>query len=320
MIDFLNKFAVCFHAITGDELCGAGRGVTDLLTRHGLSAWFVDRVRRWRSKPRCTERPLAAAAADLQIVARSMRPPQVSAFVLGMTTFAFAALAGGLTYAVLVASLVEPPDASGRKVPCGAPTRDPHCSAMAASAARPLLPLTGRGFERCMGQLVAGSFAGMAALLALVILSFCSSAINTVVDASYTCLALDLDAGAPHQPPLRYTTSHRSQDPSIRAAAGPKHPCRRRTQASVPPQDPSIRAAAHVPCSALCSSSDAIISIVKPDFIYAIGTPAEGSAAAAANLPVGVPVAPMPPAALPLDNPVGAAQAPPATPRVVPVD
>ena len=88
----------------------------------------------------------------------------------------------------------------------------------------------------------------------------------------------------------------------------------------MPPQDPSIRAAAHVPCSALCSSSDAIISIVKPDFIYAIGTPAEGSAAAAANLPVGVPVAPMPPAALPLDNPVGAAQAPPATPRVVPVD
>ena len=44
MIEFLNKFSVCMHAITGEDLCASGRAVSELLARHGLSAWMVDRV------------------------------------------------------------------------------------------------------------------------------------------------------------------------------------------------------------------------------------------------------------------------------------
>jgi len=134
LVEFLNKFAVCMHAITGDDLCAAGRGVTETLSRHGLSAWFVDRI---------------------------------SSFVLGMTTAAFAFVAGVVTYVLL------------------SPRRS--ADAQAASDART----------------VATVFATLAALLAFLILNFCAAFINNVVDAAYTCFALDLDAGAPHQPPLR---------------------------------------------------------------------------------------------------------------------
>ena len=127
------QFAVVMHSITGDDFCASGRGVTELLKRHGLNAWFVDRI---------------------------------AAFVLGMTTVAFAVLAGGATYLTLISTLTSPESVERR-------------------------------------QVVAGVFAGAAGLLGFLILTFTCSFINNVVDASYTCLALDFDAGAPHQPPLR---------------------------------------------------------------------------------------------------------------------
>jgi len=137
VVESLNKFAVCMHAITGEDLCTSGKLVTDLLRRHGLSAWFVDRL---------------------------------SSFVLSMTTLAFAALTAAATYyLVYVATPAQP---AGQAL----------------------------GDTR---RAVAGAFSTMAFLLALFILSFCAFFINQVVDAAYTCFALDLDAGAPHQPPLR---------------------------------------------------------------------------------------------------------------------
>ena len=132
LVESLNKFAVCMHAITGEDLCASGRLVTTLLRRHGLSAWFVDRL---------------------------------TSFVLVMTALAFAALAGASTYSLVYLT-------------------------------NPATPANTR-------RAVAGAFGTIAALLAYLVLSFCASFLTQVVDASYTCLALDLDAGAPHQPPLR---------------------------------------------------------------------------------------------------------------------
>ena len=40
-------------------------------------------------------------------------------------------------------------------------------------------------------------------MVGALVLSFCSSTLLDVVDASYTCLALDLDRGAQHRPPMR---------------------------------------------------------------------------------------------------------------------
>ena len=180
-VEFLNKFAVVMHAITGDDFCTSGRSVTTLLKRHGLNAWFVDRI---------------------------------AAFVLGMTTVAFAGLAGGATYVTLISTLNSPGSVEHR-------------------------------------QVVAGVFAGAAGAIGFLILTFTCSFINTVVDASYTCLALDFDAGAPHQPPLR----------------------------------------------------DALIPIVKPDYVVVVGQPVQPGVATATAVPVGQTVVPI---AQPMVNPVGA--------------
>jgi len=145
--------------------------VTDLLSRHGLNAWFCDRV---------------------------------SAFVLSTASFSFAVLGGGASYLAVFSTLADhPSDASDKRI-------------------------------------VAGAFGGAAFLIGWFILAFCASIILNIVDAAYTCLALDMDAGAPHQPAIR----------------------------------------------------DAMIPIVKPDFVVVVAQPGTGTTPAAIAVPVGLPPAP----------------------------
>ncbi|EOD06528.1 hypothetical protein EMIHUDRAFT_438674 [Emiliania huxleyi CCMP1516] len=132
LLEFINKFAIAMHAITGDGFCASGKQVTALLAKHGLSAWFCDRI---------------------------------SAFVLRTTAVAFAALGGVGTYLAVYSGLAAD--------------------------------------EEDDRQAVAGAFGGAAFVVGALVLSFCSSTLLDVVDASYTCLALDLDRGAQHRPPMR---------------------------------------------------------------------------------------------------------------------
>ena len=127
VIEFLNKFAVCMLAISGDDFCTSARHVKDLLGRHGLSMWFVDRI---------------------------------SSLVLSMASFALAALAAG-AMTILVLTVGDLPA---------------H---------------------------VAGLLGAATGVLAFVILSFLAEIVLNVVDASFTCFALDIDGGAAHQPALR---------------------------------------------------------------------------------------------------------------------
>ena len=90
----------------------------------------------------------------------------LSLFVLHMTSLAFSGLAAGSTYLFLSATLSEPQSREGRRA-------------------------------------VAGAFASMTFVFAWLLLTYCTSFINAVVDAAYTCLAIDMEGGAPHQPDLR---------------------------------------------------------------------------------------------------------------------
>lgn len=133
VIEFLNKFVVAMHAISGADFCSAGKEITSLFSRHGLNAWFCD---------------------------------QISAYVLATASFSFAALGGGFTYLGVVSTLEQPASIDDKRV-------------------------------------VASAFGAGAFLLGWFILSFCGSLILNIVDASYTCLAVDMDNGAQHQPPMR---------------------------------------------------------------------------------------------------------------------
>jgi len=169
VIEFLNKFAVAMHAITGDDFCASGRQVTAMLSRHGLNAWFCDRI---------------------------------SAFVLSTAAFAFAVLGGGASYIAVFYTLSDQPSDEADK------------------------------------RIVSSVFATTAFIIGWFILTFCASIILNIVDAAYTCLALDMDAGAPHMPPMR----------------------------------------------------DAMIPIVKPDFIVVVGHPGSAGQPSAIAVPVGGPV------------------------------
>jgi len=45
-IEFLTRFALTFHALTGDDFCSSARTFTDHLSRHGFSAMFVSWLAR----------------------------------------------------------------------------------------------------------------------------------------------------------------------------------------------------------------------------------------------------------------------------------
>lgn len=133
LIEFLNKFVVAMHAVSGQRFCAAGKEITGLFSRHGLNAWFCDRI---------------------------------SAYVLSTASFSFAALGGGVTYLVIFETLAHPTAVDDKRI-------------------------------------VAGAFGTVTFGLGWFILSFCASIILNIVDASYTCLAVDMDHGAPHQPQIR---------------------------------------------------------------------------------------------------------------------
>ena len=139
-----------------------------MLSRHGLNAWFCDRI---------------------------------SAFVLSTAAFAFAVLGGGASYLAVFYTLREQPSDEDDK------------------------------------RIVSGVFAVAAFIIGWFILTFCASIILNIVDAAYTCLAIDMDAGAPHKPSMR----------------------------------------------------DAMIPIVKPDFVVVVGHPGSAGQPSAIAVPVGGP-------------------------------
>jgi len=133
-LEWLTKFAVAFHAITGNDFCSSGKQVSALLVRHGLSGWFVDRI---------------------------------SLLVLHTVSMAFALLGGGFMFFVMRYTLPANMDNADRAVVCAV-------------------------------------FGALTFALGWFVLSFCAAILLNIVDAAYTCLAIDMDAGRPTcQPPIR---------------------------------------------------------------------------------------------------------------------
>ena len=136
-IEFLTKFAVSFHALTGDPFCTSARTFTAHLKRHGITAYFVD---------------------------------VLSSVVLSFGGFVLALFVAASTVGVIYNTSIK---------------RDDQHSSWDETTTMVLVTI------------------GVVALgVAWLILSFIGGLLLNVVDASYTCMVLDLDHGAAAQPEM----------------------------------------------------------------------------------------------------------------------
>eukprot|EP00908_Phaeocystis_cordata_P022637 Transcript_5058.p1 GENE.Transcript_5058~~Transcript_5058.p1 ORF type:complete len:527 (-),score=222.02 Transcript_5058:215-1795(-) len=133
LIEFVNKFAVSYHAVTGAAFCTSAKEISGTLAKNALSVYIVDRI---------------------------------GGFVLHFSAWVLSALIAGAT-TVMVASTLPPSTDDAQRVP--------------------LLVAYG-----------AGSY-----LLAASTLQFLATILLNIVDAAYTCHALDLESNMCHQPKMK---------------------------------------------------------------------------------------------------------------------
>ena len=163
-IEFLTRFALCIHALSGEDFCSSARKFTDHLQKHGFTAVSVDALSRvtLRSRPHPHPGSIPSPTPTLQPHPSSRGPdpnlnPQTLRFGAFVLSVALAGATMGLFYANMKGKLE-----SGDGI---------------------LFPL--------MFVLFFASF-----LFAWVILSFIAAILLNVIDASYACLILDLDNAA----------------------------------------------------------------------------------------------------------------------------
>ena len=88
-LEFITRFALTLHALTGDDLCTSARTFTSHLNRHGFSAVWVNWIANWVFHFGAFVLSLLITAICLVITSKSQPGDEVKVFV-GILSFIFA--------------------------------------------------------------------------------------------------------------------------------------------------------------------------------------------------------------------------------------
>jgi hypothetical protein len=90
-LEFITRFALTLHALTGDDLCTSARTFTSHLNRHGFSAVWVNWIANWVFHFSAFVLSLLITAICLVITSKSQPGASVGVFVaVGILSFIFA--------------------------------------------------------------------------------------------------------------------------------------------------------------------------------------------------------------------------------------
>ena len=169
LIEFLNKFAVSHHAVTAAPFCTSARQITAILARNALSVYVVDQIGGAPlappSPPHHPIPPLShqnycSALGPPPLPQRTRTPPlpspRASGFVLHFGAFVLSGLVAGLTTALVASTLPATVEEEA---------------------------------------VLLGVYMGLSFVVAFSTLNFLATLLLNVVDAAYTCHALDLEVG-----------------------------------------------------------------------------------------------------------------------------